>query len=131
MKLRVEVAVSEKMEDFMLSVEKFQKLFENAPIPYVILEGKGRIKDLNKAALRFFHGTNEDMLMADLFSFVSPENAIDASQLAKYYELRTPIDKRQVRMVTRKAIPAGSSFLFLHFTILITPFRTCIYPRYH
>src|SRR3954466_2475757 len=43
LKLDVEIGATERVAALMPSIEKFQKLFENSPVPYVTLDEKGAI----------------------------------------------------------------------------------------
>jgi PAS domain S-box-containing protein len=83
------------------SLEQFEKLFEEAPVPYLILSRKGEILRTNKSALRFFGVVFGDIENKNLFSFEPLEDKEKAERLDRYYKSHIPINKEEVRMVTK------------------------------
>ena len=99
---RVDLAVWNNARSMALSREQFRRLYEASPIPYLTLGPLGEIQDPNKAALRFFNVEPEEIVSANIFSFVAEEDREKANQLAKYYELNVPIDRQELHMTTKK-----------------------------
>ncbi len=83
------------------SRDQFKKLFEEAPIPYFVLNNQGEIKDINKAALRFFHVTPNEILFKNLFSFAAPEDFDYAKYLLTYCLRNIPISDKEIRMISK------------------------------
>lgn len=102
-KLRAELqqALNEK-QSVSDSLKQFKKLFEEAPIPYFILNNKAQIKELNKAGLRFFGVTPEEILTVDLFMLVAPEDVQYAGYLLTSCIRNIPINNKEIRMVSKK-----------------------------
>ncbi len=92
----------QEIKGLFLSREQFRKLFEEAPIPYFILNNKCEITDLNKAGLRFFHVQPEEVILKNFFSFVAEEDAEYASYLASSCMSGAPLDKKEIRMISKK-----------------------------
>ncbi|MCX6718822.1 MAG: PAS domain-containing sensor histidine kinase [Candidatus Taylorbacteria bacterium] len=92
----------QEMRGLSLSRDQFKKLFEEAPIPYFILNNKCEITDLNKAGLRFFHAVPEDIIHKDFFSFVAEEDAEYARYLSSSCMSGAPLDKKEIRMISKK-----------------------------
>lgn len=77
----------------------FEKLFDESPVPYFILDKKGNIKNINKSGLRFF-GVTSDMIVAkNFFSFVPEDEADNAGFLLSCCISNSPIDKKELRMI--------------------------------
>ena len=73
-----------------VSRDQFKQLFEEAPVPYFILNKKGEIKSTNKAGLRFFGVLPEEIMMRNLFSFAAEEDADYAGYLMTCCDFGTP-----------------------------------------
>jgi PAS domain S-box-containing protein len=86
-------------KDMSFSKEQFRKFYELSPVPYLLIDSKGTIMRPNKASLRFFGKTNEEMLEINLFSLLShPE---DENKIAQYKESAVrhiPIEKKEVQV---------------------------------
>ncbi|MHA2182250.1 MAG: PAS domain-containing sensor histidine kinase, partial [Promethearchaeota archaeon] len=54
------------------SEKKFKLLYENAPLPYQSLDAEGNILDVNKAWLKFFGYTKEEVIGRWLGDFMDP-----------------------------------------------------------
>lgn len=77
----------------------FEKLFDESPVPYFILDKKGSIKNINKAGLRFFGLTSEEIIMKNFFSFAPDDEADNAGFLLSSCISNSPIDKKELRIV--------------------------------
>jgi PAS domain S-box-containing protein len=98
---RTQLLILSATKDLFESKEQLLKIYESAPVPYLTLDNKGDITDLNKAALRFFGVVAEEMLRKNFFSFLVDEDKERAVQLAQHYGLRMPINREEVRMVNK------------------------------
>ncbi len=87
-----------------ISREQFRRLYEGAPVPYVTLNEKGEIREPNKAALRFFGVTEEDIHGKNLFYFQPEEDLEKAQKLFEYYKSNIPINREEVRMITKSGV---------------------------
>ena len=85
-----------------LSKEQFKRLYENAPVPYLLLNKNAEIHDPNKAALRFFGVLPEEIDGKNIFSYISGEDRGPAERLFQYYKSGMPINRKEVDMVTKK-----------------------------
>ncbi len=77
----------------------FEKLFDESPVPYFILDKKGNIKSINKAGLRFFGLTSEEILLKNFFSFAPEDEAQNAGFLLSSCVSNSPIDRKELRIV--------------------------------
>ena len=89
-------------KDVALSKEQFKRLYESAPMPYLLLDKNALIHDPNKAALRFFGALPEEIDGKNIFSYISGENREPAEKLFQYYKSNMPINRKEVDMVTKK-----------------------------
>ena len=92
-----------EIERLSVSTKQFKRLFDEAPVPYFILNKNGEIKDLNKAGLRFFGAVPESIAGKNLFSFVAEEDADYAGYLLTCCNMNAPIDNKEIRMVSKNA----------------------------
>ncbi|MDR3558602.1 MAG: PAS domain-containing sensor histidine kinase [Candidatus Pacebacteria bacterium] len=97
--------VPKEVEWLSVSREQFKKLFEEAPVAYFILNKRGEIKDINKAGLRFFNAVPEEIMLKNLFSYATEEDADYAGYLMTCCTLGTPINKKELRMAPKKGDP--------------------------
>lgn len=101
-------AFSEEMiSDIMLSREQFRMLYDSSPIPYFLMDDVGNIRNPNRATLRFFGGTAEDLLLTNFYSLLSDDQfkPEEISMLRTKVEHAVPITKEEMCIVT----PRGES----------------------
>lgn len=98
---RSELVVWEKTKSLALSKGQFMRLYESAPVPYVMLNKNGEIYEPNKATLRFFGVVPEEIEGKNLFSFASEEDKELAEKFFHYYKSNLPIERKEIQMVTK------------------------------
>jgi PAS domain S-box-containing protein len=98
---RAEIMATNFTKSLSESLDQFRKLYEGAPVPYIILNKKGEIIESNKAALRFFGVVEREIKDKNLFSFVPKEDFEKTEKLLQYYKSNIPINKEEIRMVTK------------------------------
>ncbi len=89
-------------KDLALSKEQFKRLYDSAPVPYIMLDKNAEIRGPNKAALRFFSVLPEDIVGKNLFSYLTGEDKEQAERLFDYYKSNVPINRKEVSMITKK-----------------------------
>ncbi|MBN2094203.1 MAG: PAS domain S-box protein [Candidatus Zambryskibacteria bacterium] len=92
----------EETESITISLTQFTKLYEESPVPYVILDEAGNINDPNKATLRFFEASREEIEGQNLFYFCSKEDKEKSEKLFEYYKSDMPINKEELQFNTKK-----------------------------
>ena len=85
-----------------LSKEQFKRLYESAPVPYFLLNKNAEIHDPNKAGLRFFGVLPEEIEGKNIFSYIAGEDREPAEKMFQYYKSSSPINRKEVDMVTKK-----------------------------
>lgn len=98
---RTELAVLGATKSLTASLEQFRKLYDGAPVPYIILNEKGEITESNKAALRFFGVVPEEIKEKNIFSYSTEEDTEKAEKLLQYYKANIPINNEEIRMITK------------------------------
>jgi|ERR1035437_3252636 PAS domain S-box-containing protein len=98
---RVKKGVEIETKSLFVDKERFRILYENAPVPYVILDKKGVIKTLNKSALRFFGVTAEEAITVNLFTLGAGEDENAMLQLGEYFKVNSPISNKEIRITTK------------------------------
>lgn len=98
---RFELIIGEETKSLAFSKEQFKKLYESAPVPYVLLDKDGNIHEPNKATLRFFGAFAEDIEGKNLFSYISDTSKNNSEDLLKYYRSKISIDRRDAEMITK------------------------------
>jgi PAS domain S-box-containing protein len=96
-------------KDIAFSKEQFRRFYDLSPVPYLLIDSKGIITRPNKASLRFFRKTEEELLQTDLFSFfIDPEDPKGVSQYKEkanrhiaieQVELQVKFENEEVRWV--------------------------------
>ncbi|MEK7635455.1 MAG: PAS domain-containing sensor histidine kinase [Patescibacteria group bacterium] len=101
LRTRAEIMVLDKTKSLLISLDQFTKLYEGAPVPYIILNKKGEIVESNKAALRFFGVVEKEIIDKNIFSFQPKEDSEKADKFLQYYKSNIPINKEEIRMITK------------------------------
>ena len=83
------------------SREQFKQLYDNAPVPYLMLDKKGNIHEPNKSTLRFFGVVKEEIENKNLFSYASQESKGESEQVLEYYKKEVSVDRKEIQMVTK------------------------------
>jgi len=91
----------EEIEWLSVSTKQFKRLFDEAPVPYFILDKNGSIKDLNKAGLRFFGTVPENIVSNNFFSYVAEDDADYAGYLLTCCNRNIPIDNKEIRIISK------------------------------
>jgi PAS domain S-box-containing protein len=84
--------------DLSWSREQFRRFYELSPVPYIIVTSTGIIDRPNKASLRFFGLTEEQLRGENLFAFLVPpekENRIPFIQ--EQVKRRMPVEQVEVQ----------------------------------
>ncbi len=81
-------------EQKLLSSEaQFKDLFDKAPIPVLIFDSKGLLKEVNKSALNWYDAQKEDLLYDKINIYDESElllaNNMDVEQVFKYHETKS------------------------------------------
>jgi PAS domain S-box-containing protein len=98
---RFELQIWNATKSVALSREQFRKLYDNAPVPYIMLGENAKIHEPNKAALRFFGVVLEEIEDKNLFSYISGDYKDQAGIFFEYYKTGVAIDRKEVDMITK------------------------------
>lgn len=98
---RTELQVWNATKSLALSKEQFKKLYDNAPMPYIMLGKNAEIHEPNKAALRFFEVLPEEIDNKNFFSYLSDEYKNQAEIFFEYYKTGVSIDRKEVDFITK------------------------------
>lgn len=98
---RTGLAVLDATKSLEKSREQFEKLFEEAPVPYFIIDEKGEIQRPNKAALRFFEVVAKEIEGKNLFYYQPEEDKDKTEKLLRYYKGNIPINREELRIITK------------------------------
>lgn len=66
--------------DLELSARQLQLLYDNSPVPYFVMDDDGKLRNANKAALRFFSASIEDIQVANIFNLIQEVRRGEASE---------------------------------------------------
>lgn len=92
------------------SLEELEKLYEEAPVPYVLLNQKGEIGKPNKAALRFFGAAAGELEGRNIFDFLSGKGGEKLEKLTRRYQAGIPIDREELEFAVGQS---GSKWALL------------------
>jgi PAS domain S-box-containing protein len=98
---RLEVGVWNATKRLAFSKQQFKRLYESAPVPYLMLDKDGNIREPNKATLRFFGAYPEDLEGKNFFSYISGDYADKAGGFLVDYKSARDINRKEAQMVTK------------------------------
>ncbi len=103
-RVRAEELAIRMTEDLSASRDQFKTLYENAPVPYLLIDEVGCIESPNKAALRFFGTTAEECAKYNLFELLNDEHKSSGfrSILISKVAHNVPINKLEVLVQTMR-----------------------------
>jgi len=101
---RFELEIWNATKSVALSREQFRKLYDNAPVPYIMLGKDAEIHEPNKAALRFFGVVLEEIENKNFFSYISENHKDQAEIFFQYYKTGIPIDRKEIDLVTKNGM---------------------------
>lgn len=100
-KTRGEIIAFNFNKSLTASLSQLNKLYEEAPVPYVLLNEDGKIYKPNKAALRFFGMSLNEIEGKNLFQCEPKEDSEKVEKLLRYYRSGVPINNEEIRIVTK------------------------------
>lgn len=98
---RFELQIWNATKSVEFSKEQFKKLYDNAPMPYIMLGSNAEVHNPNKATLRFFGVTQEEIEEKNFFSFISEESKDKSEFFLQYYKNGVSINRKEVEMITK------------------------------
>jgi PAS domain S-box-containing protein len=90
------IASAEKMADS--SQELFYEVYDNSPVPYLLIDPEGVIQSSNTAATRLFQLTNEDMVYRNAFDFFRCADAEHLELIRDKYRRGIGITNEEVQV---------------------------------
>jgi two-component system phosphate regulon sensor histidine kinase PhoR len=100
-RLRARALASDMLAELSQSQRWFQKLYEDGPTPYVIVDDEGHIWQPNNAALRLFDGFKEDIAGKSLSSFVPDNSKDDLRVVLERFMRGVAVHNREMRIQPR------------------------------
>ncbi len=100
-KTRFELEIWNATKSMALSKEQFRRIYDSAPVPYIIVDKDALITDSNKATLRFFGVLPENIMGKNIFSFIAPESVEEGQKLYQYYKSKITFNRKEVQMITK------------------------------
>lgn len=91
-----------RTKELAISNQQFKRLYESAPVPYIMLDKDGNIYEPNKSALRFFSAFPEQIEGKNLFSYLGGDSQDKIEELSLQYRNRIPINRRESQFITTK-----------------------------
>lgn len=103
LKNRVEISVAKKIKWLSTSREQFRRLYESAPVPYLVIDKKGKIKDMNNSGLRFWGSVKDEIFEKDFFSFVieNEESKNKKEDLLFKFKNNIPFEKLEFQIMAK------------------------------
>jgi PAS domain S-box-containing protein len=98
---RAELAALNATKSLAVSLEQFEKLYEEAPVPYIVLNKAGEIYKPNKATLRFFGVVPKEIEGKNLFSYQPEEDKEKIEKFTSYYKSNIPLNREEIRFITK------------------------------
>lgn len=87
-------------KDLSFSKEQFRRFYELSPVPYLLISSEGNISRPNKASLRFFGRTEENLINKNIFTFLSdPEHPEKIQRYKDFTERRMAVEQKEVQVM--------------------------------
>jgi PAS domain S-box-containing protein len=118
---RAEFIALKTNEWLAVSREQFRRLYDSAPVPYLTLDSRGVIQDMNMSGLRFFGAIREEIEGKDVFSLITPQSQDQKDKLALLYNANVPINREEVEIMTKSK---GSKWALLSIFGMKKPFSS-------
>ncbi len=67
------------------SKDLFSELYRNSPVPYILIDGEGKIESMNYATARLFHVEINALHELDAFGFIEGEDQDRIALIPEYY----------------------------------------------
>ena len=97
-KERTTVAATSLVKGITVSQAQFSTLYDSGPVPYLLVNQKGCIEWPNKAALRFFKGTQEQLEDTSFFSYLVTDEDHTVEQLVEDFKRKLPIVEKEYQI---------------------------------
>lgn len=101
---REAVALAQGMtSELVVSRERFRIMYDNSPLPYLLMGAEGEISGPNKAALRFFGGAMEEVTALNLYNQLVFDGPLTAplAVLKSKIDRGVPIHRMEVQVKNR------------------------------
>lgn len=86
-------------KNMSFSREQFRKFYELSPVPYLLISSKGDITRPNKASMRFFKKTKEEITNTNIFSYLShPDHTERVAQYRESVRRHIAIEKKEMQI---------------------------------
>lgn len=96
---RTQVVAGKITEDLLNSRELFLQLFNRGPIPYLLISKDGKIQLPNRAALRLYKATAEQLEDKYFFDLHPEDNIPLAKQLFEFFNRGVPVKDREIQIL--------------------------------
>lgn len=110
---RVDKSFAENL--IFASRELYTELYQNSPVPYLLIEVDGHIKSANLAAYRLLGLTKGKELEVNVFDRIVSDEPHHVEVLVEKYQNRIPVNGETVRVVSKKGEEAWVLLSLFHF----------------
>jgi len=86
-------------EKLFSSREWFRELYDNGPVPYIVLSSNGHIRQPNKAALRLYGATANELYDKDFSDFFVQEDISSLQQYMEFFKRNVPVSGKELRII--------------------------------
>ena len=98
---RARIMAEGMVRELTTAREQLRRLYDQGPVPHLILTPKGSILNPNLAALRFFKMIYEELSGRDFFSMVHQEDVETMQSLMARFKQDVPFEGREIRLVRK------------------------------
>lgn len=91
----------QKTRELLISHEWFRQLFDQGPLPYLLLAPDGRIQRSNNAALRLFANKKDELIGKYFFKLHPQEDLELAEQFFESFKRNIPINDKEIRIIRK------------------------------
>jgi PAS domain S-box-containing protein len=85
-------------KELSASREWFRELYENAPIPYIMVSPAGYVRQPNKASRRLFEKTGQELYDTHVSDLFADEDILDAKQYFEFFRSGIAVNEKEIRV---------------------------------
>jgi PAS domain S-box-containing protein len=115
---KVEALVDSKVEGLLKSRDFFLKLFEDSPVPYFMVSDAGEIVLPNKASLRLFQMTADELMQYKFYQLIDEEHAVKSRTIYDKFIRGVASSDVEIEVVRKDGVKRWVRFSALPYRML-------------
>lgn len=101
---KARLLADQKTRELLISHEWFRQLFDQGPLPYLLLAPDGRIQRANNIALRLFASKKNELIGEYFFKLHPKEDLELAEQFFESFKRNISINNKEIRIIRKDGV---------------------------